>query len=558
VLFKDEDFRQEDLEAKLKVYTDKGRGLSASLVNWFLENVYRLEATTADDAVVDAPNDKGVDALYVDHNFQEIHIIQAKIRANYDKTIGDVLPKELEGTRAQFQTEESVQTILNGNANDELKKAIIREKIAQHVAEGYKVKGILISNSDPDHNATEYFKANPLVEVWGRSKILEHIVDFDASEKIEDSFSFDVSFAPPLKMSSGGASVYVFAASATELVKLKGISDTTLFSQNVRLSLGRTAVNKSIADSINESKEHKYFPLYHNGIIVLCDEIKDDGDKVTISGYTVVNGAQSITTLYENQSKVSNDLRIFVRAIALKDVELARKITNNSNNQNPTKPRDLKSGDPLMARLQAEFIKEGLPYYFEIKRGEKVPAKDVSVISNDVAGRMLLAFDLGEPESAHQIYKVFEDKYSDIFGRKEVNAHRIILLWRIMTIIEDKIQNLKYRPMGSYALTRYFMLHVVAEILRLGKWSKPIVQDPKAHWEKETWVHLEKRVEELVGGLVIDLNWEVDQYEKINKTTFDYKSAFKSPNEITRLKTELLRSFEKEVDKGKAKSFDVE
>ncbi len=501
MLTKSDDFKQDQLTSKLKLYTSKGRGLSASFVNWFLENVYRLESTTADDAVVDAPNDKGVDAIYVDHNFQEIHIIQAKVRANFDKTIGDVLPKELEGSRGQFLTEASIQAILDGNANDELKKAIVREQLIRHVNEEYKVKGILISNSEPDHNAEQYAKANPLVEVWGRSKILEHIVDFDASEKITDTFDFDVSFASPLKIASGGATVFVFAAAASELVKLKGISDTTLFSQNVRLSLGRTAVNKSIADSINDNGEHKFFPLYHNGIIILCDMIAESEDRLSISGYTVVNGAQSITTLYENQGKIGDDLRIFVRAIALQDVELARKITRNSNNQNPTKPRDLKSGDPLMARLQAEFVKEGLPYHFEVKRGEKAPANAGSIIPNDVAGRMLLAFDLGEPESAHQIYKVFEDKYSDIFGRKEVNAHRIVLLRQIMDIVEDKIQNLKNKPMASYALTRYFLHHVVGEILKSGSWSKPIVQDPKSYYEKKPWNDLIERVSDLVGGL---------------------------------------------------------
>ena len=555
MLTKQEDFQHDVLEQRLSNYVAKGRRLSASFVNWFLENVYRLETTTADDALCDSQNDKGVDAIYVDHNFQEIHIIQSKLRADYNRTIGDVLPKELEGTRAQFSDMPSIEKLLDGGANEELKRLIVREDLAGLVENNYSVKGILISNCDPDHNAAEYVAINPAIEVWGRSKILEHIVDFDASEKIDDSFTFDVSFASPTRMATGGADVLVFPAKASELVRLGGISDTTLFSQNVRLSLGRTAVNKSIADSVRDPVEHKYFPLYHNGVIILCDKIvAADAEKVTISRYTVVNGAQSITTLYENQTKLSDDLRIFVRVVGLQDAELARRITKNSNNQNPTKPRDLKSGDPIMARLKAEFDAQGLPYFFEIKRGEKAPA-GVAVISNDQAGRMLLAFDLGEPESTHQIYKVFEDKYADIFGRKEVNAHRIALLCEIMNLVEARMDRINNRPMASYALTKYFILHVVGEILWAGAWSKPLIQDPKRHYGTSEWSNLLTRVSEFLVSLMIDLNWEIAQFEKLNGTTYDYKSSLKSPKEITRLKTELLRSYEKEVEKGKAQSF---
>ena len=54
-------------------------------------------------------------------------------------------------------------------------------------------------------------------------------------------------------------------------------------------------------------------------------------------------------------------------------------------------------------------------FFFEIKRGEKAPAGK-TVIPNDEVGRALLSFDIQEPWSAHQIYKVFDDKYAEIFG----------------------------------------------------------------------------------------------------------------------------------------------
>lgn len=58
---------------------------------WFLEDVYRLDETDARDAVCDHSNDKGIDGIYVDHNNEEVHFLQAKIRQSNTGKIGDVL-----------------------------------------------------------------------------------------------------------------------------------------------------------------------------------------------------------------------------------------------------------------------------------------------------------------------------------------------------------------------------------------------------------------------------------------------------------------------------------
>jgi AIPR protein len=152
-----------------------------------------------------------------------------------------------------------------------------------------------------------------------------------------------------------GAKLYVFPARALELVALGGIADTSLFTKNVRYDLGNTPVNKSIKGSIEKKAEHRNFTLFHNGIIILCDTAYRNGDTLTITNYSVVNGAQSITTFFNSKSKLSDDLRVLVRIIALHDDALTRKITEYSNNQNAIKPRDLRSNHKLMTRLQSEM-----------------------------------------------------------------------------------------------------------------------------------------------------------------------------------------------------------
>jgi len=66
----------------------------------------------------------------------------------------------------------------------------------------------------------------------------------------------------------------------------------------------------------------------------------------------VVNGAQSLTSLMAEKSKITDDLKILVKLIETKgDTALSQRITTNSNNQNAIKARDLKSNHNTTVRL---------------------------------------------------------------------------------------------------------------------------------------------------------------------------------------------------------------
>jgi hypothetical protein len=79
----------------LPAYQRKGLSESAAFLNWFLENIFRLDDTTAQDSICDAPNDKGIDGIYVDHAEQEVLFFQSKLRQNPTATLGDTDLKDL-------------------------------------------------------------------------------------------------------------------------------------------------------------------------------------------------------------------------------------------------------------------------------------------------------------------------------------------------------------------------------------------------------------------------------------------------------------------------------
>ncbi|AZZ55033.1 AIPR family protein [Rathayibacter iranicus] len=541
---------KEFLPTLAETQQETGLDESAAFLYWFLINVYRLDETDARDSIFDKTNDKGIDAIYVDQAEQAIHFLQAKIRQKDNGTVGDVGPKTLVSSMHQFATAEKVDAIIAGNAAQELKQLLSRVGVRDLVEAGYTLRAIYVTNELNDADSTAYERLTDEIEVFDRGAIADHVIDVTPTAGKEE-FTFDTSYANILQLSAGGvdskSEMYVFPATALQLVHMDGISDGSLFEENVRRTLGNTAVNKSIRASIADKSTHPNFPLFHNGITILCGEAAATEGQLTIKNYYVVNGAQSLTSFFDNRSKLTDDLRVLVKVVALANPRLSRTITENSNNQNAIKPRDMRSNHLLMKRLQAEITKNAPGYFLEIKRGEKAPENTVS-ISNELAGRELLAFDLHRPWSAHQIYKVFDEQYAEIFGRREVTAARIVLIYKLHQLVEDAMSQVKDRPMATYALTQYFVLSTLAVVLRTGESARTILSNPQEFSDNQVDALLQL-AREVLKTLVVDLD-----YHTAELPDFDYKSAFKSQALCEGLSKALQADYEKDAARDKAQS----
>ncbi len=539
-----------NLKPILAQYEAKGRGESIAFLSWFLENIFRLDDVSADDSICDRPNDRGIDGIYVDHTQEEIQILQGKLKQR-NSSIGDLPLRELAGTITQLKNPESVQALIDGGANEELKRILTRHNIKDLISKGYMVVGLFISNQPLDQNGQEFLECHQGISVYDRNRIANEFIEIDQVGGVTGSYVFDTSYVSPMVIRTGiRATTYVLPVQALELVGMDGIDDGTLFTQNVRQSLGNTKVNKALRRSVMQPAEHENFPLYHNGVNILCHSahLDEEHEKLRITNYVVVNGAQSITTFRRAKSALSPDLRVLAKIIQIDDPDLSKKITINSNNQNAIKARDLKSNNEIQLRLREEFSHvEGGAYDLEIKRGQGIDAAK-TVVTNEEAGRLLLAFDLMSPESCHQIYKVFDDRYADIFARPEVNAHRVIFLYLLNKKVQNVTESINYRPLAKYGLTRFFLLSVVSELIRANNDTLVYYQDPSTLFFDDRLTNFMDEIESILVSIVIDLNYEVEEMGD----QFDYKGDLKSPTKIKGLRNKLLRSYEKDVARGKA------
>src|SRR5262249_1158002 len=121
------DLEYTSLQKLIGPYSVKGRTESASFLNWFLENIYRLDDVAADDAICDKPNDKGIDGIQVDEINEEINERQGKVRQKANSTLGDTDLKEFAGTLSQLATPANIDLILNGMRADKVGKQMFAD-----------------------------------------------------------------------------------------------------------------------------------------------------------------------------------------------------------------------------------------------------------------------------------------------------------------------------------------------------------------------------------------------------------------------------------------------
>ncbi len=528
------------------------RSESASFLIWYLENYYRLDALEAIDSVCDQKGDKGVDGIFVNDNDSTITVFQAKISQSSNTTIGDSSLKEFAGTLKQFENQESIRNLITSAGNAHVaalaKRLDLVNKRATH-----DLRGEFLSNVDLDINGGTFLKSATEISFAGKTRLSDTYISDQREVPAQGPITFDiVGFDVTQYVVDSKAKAVIAPIKATELVTLNGISDQSLYAYNVRGPLGRTQVNRDIVASINDQSLHKLFPLFHNGITVICGNLDANKSGLTISDYWVVNGCQSLTAFYDNAGRLTDNLRVLTKFIQMEPGSpWAEKVTRYSNNQNGVKARDFMANSPIQIRLQNEFRRHyGGRYVFEIKRGEV--SGTGTTLSNEQVGLFLMAFDLKEPWATHRKYQVFEDKHADLFARPEVTADRIVLCQAIMEAIEKASPGINNQLCARYVLTKDFLLYCVRQVLESDELSTEILTNPKTFVRDDTARgRFRECICKIVDDMVIDLNAEIDEYGN----DFDYRDKMRDATWVKELSKKILGDFQKLVKRHRIQSF---
>lgn len=191
--------------------------------------------------------------------------------------------------------------------------------------------------------ASAYFDNISISAIGGKELI-------KACRELENKFEVQINiidiFPLIVKLDKDVKKSYAFTCSATEFLKLikkdDGSLRRSLFNDNVRDYLGRTAVNIEMEKTVLENPE--MFLLCNNGITIVCNDFDQVRDKlVKIENPQVVNGCQTSTSLFNLRSEPNfSKIQLLVKVISTDNLTITNKIVRGTNKQNMVYDKALK------------------------------------------------------------------------------------------------------------------------------------------------------------------------------------------------------------------------
>jgi AIPR protein len=420
-------------------------------VAWYLRRVLlRDDAATRDD-ITDGADDKQIDAVIVDDPEERVVIIQGKFITT-GQVDGAPL-KEVLGAWARLQDLGALQK----DCNERLKRKI--EAIRLALEEDYRVELELITTGNLTDAAHADLKAFSETIAEQELPASLHLIDTgvlqarlaEAEARVLPLLEHVVTLNPDkiLSMELAGTRTVIAALPLAECLKMPGILDGRLFAKNVRQSLGaNNKVNRELKKTLHSDAVRDFF-FYHNGITAICDslELSEDRRRLTVRGFSVVNGCQSLSTIYTASERVrapeSKDAHLLFRFYEIKERAFGDRISINTNSQSAVKARDLRSNDRVMVGLKKAYETRYPDGAFLTKRGETAPAsKDAEkVVDAATLARLVMSWHCQRPNYAANEKKLFDEYYKTVF-RTGYAPESMLALQQWLSAIERAWPNL--------------------------------------------------------------------------------------------------------------------
>ena len=527
---------------------------SAFLI-WFLINYFRMEPQDAIDSVCDHTNDKGIDGIVVDEEEETIYLFQSKFSPTDTQPQGDNDLRNFIGARSWFQSEETVQNLIDSTAHHELKSLVKRTNIKEKT--DFSLTSVFVTNKHFNIHANEYIPTIADLEAYDADKLFQQYTYFADEEIITPPIDLFLTNRTRIEYElEDGTEAKVYAIRAKELVKLKGIDDRTLFYKNVRYGVGNTRVNKSIRKTILSAIQHRMFFLYHNGITLVCGTFNEDLDRncINISNYAIINGCQSMLTFYENRDKLTDNLLVLTKIIRL-DVSspIVQEITFYANNQNSIGLADLRSNDSAQKAIQREFSELfGNSVVYLRKKGETFP-ENATVINKDLAAQLIEAVYYQHPHNTHLKQKLFGEEYTKIFSRR-IRADKIYLAYLLYDTVNRNSNLLDKPQIRTYGLSLFFYAYTLSAMMRKDDLGNSILDNPREYVTSQIQP-LSNTLDRLWSLITPDINADIDDHISEADGFFDYKNLFKNSAFVDTMSRRAVAHYQRLARRNASDSF---
>jgi hypothetical protein len=461
-------------------------------VAWYLRNIHLRDPIQARDDITDGPDDKQIDAIFVDDDRATIFVIQGKFIG--EDTVDAEPLREVLSAWIQMRDLVRLQEV----GNNKLKQKLA--EVARALEDEYEVCFELITTAELTESARNDLATfqEQLAELSTKDEfpailVLVHEDEirrrYDMALERENpslSHALDLSVCEALPVTIAGTQVVIAVVPLSECIKFPGIKDGTLFQKNVRQSLGLSnAVNKGIKNTIY-SDRHRDFFFFHNGITAICNKMERKDSKLHLHGISVVNGCQSLNTILSCSERVKTltDTSVLFRFYEIPQRDRADKISIFTNSQSAVKPRDLRSNDRRVLNLKRAYEQKYPAGYFITQRGQTPPAdKDKTLTVDLVAlGKDLISWHSQRPNVAYSETKIFDKYFEQLFKREypPENVHALNewmnKVWKAWTKVNPLGLNESLLVMRAFA--PYHHLYAISMCFAIANNQADRVPDP--------------------------------------------------------------------------------
>jgi|LNFM01.1.fsa_nt_gb hypothetical protein len=445
-------------------------------VAWYLHRVLLLDMHATKAAITDGQNDKQIDAIVVeDGEDRRIRVIQGKF---VNPGAIDAVPlREVLAAWTRLKDLPRLQVECSGKLAERLEAMRVALDDDYDVQFELLTTGHLTQAAETDFDAfkatmsddSDFNAGLTLVD----SALLETRLS-EAEQRDLPELACEIQLDPNRALVSDEANVRVIIAMLPieRCLKLPGIVDGKLFRRNVRQSLGLSnKVNKALRSTLTSAEKAPYFFFFHNGITALCRSfsLSEDRRTLKVQGLSVVNGCQSLSTIYATSGKVAQKSgSVLFRVYEIPQLDLGDAISINTNSQSAVKPRDLRSNDKSMRSIKKRY-QDGVPGgYFITKRGEVRPADKEAAKCVDATdyARMVVSWQCQRPNLASNEKKLFDEHYKTLF-HPELDAQSILALRMWVNEIDKHWETLDINEAikAVRGSARFHMLFAVSQLI---------------------------------------------------------------------------------------------
>jgi hypothetical protein len=427
---------------------------------WMLTNFFEETIENAENAIIDGPNDCGIDAVL--RYEKKITLIQSKFGESHDIGMIDKFVKDVE--RFKNADQSSIK-------RDDL--SYLWNEINQ---KNVKIYLAYVTDQNADYQSD-------VVRVVDREQT-EHVLS-QRKMKPEKGHKVTVNYLDGYQRNN----IFYCTVKAREIADLVE-KNRWILDNNIRHHLGhRMKVNKGIRNTLEEYPEK--FAEYNNGLTMTSVNFNALKGKIECDSPIIVNGAQTSHGILDVSKKTKNlDAEIQLKIIKTDDEQQQKNITRYSNSQNAVKGKDLVALEDFWKSISFQ-IEKRTGYFFEYQSGswdyrldagdrakfqgseifnQYLPGSHKKKLASKDAIQYYVAYFKQNPSGAYQTISKFLPggaEYEKIFTEELMDDYRIFLYPTL--IMECAKNELGYGPKNkTHPYKRYstiFFVGVTGKII---------------------------------------------------------------------------------------------